>query len=86
MASELSACLLACRSPDLATRQAAEQTLARGEAENFVGLAGGLAAELSGEDRPPNSRQLAGLLGLHLPPLLVYKALRHPARIFVRAR
>ena len=59
--ADLSACLLACQSPDPATRQAAEQTLARGEAENFVGLLGGLAAELAGEDRPPNSRQLAGL-------------------------
>ena len=59
---DLTAVLASAQSPDAATRQAAEASLkAASEADPAAFLAA-LAAELAGEGRPPETRQIAGLI------------------------
>lgn len=68
--ADLTATLLACQSPDLATRTQAEKSLGDAEKSNYAEFALALANELGTEGRDPASRQLAGI---HFKNLLYAK-------------
>ena len=59
---DLTPILSSAQSPDAATRQAAEAALASARAANLAAFLAALAAELAGEGRPPETRQIAGLI------------------------
>eukprot|EP00741_Cyanophora_paradoxa_P021338 tig00021348_g20597.t1 len=60
--SDITAILLAAQSPDATIRQNAEKQLKAAEESNFPGFLTTLTAELASEEKPADSRRLAGLI------------------------
>jgi importin subunit beta-1 len=60
--ADITAILLATQSPEAGARQAAEEQLKNAQESNLAGFLTGLATELADEQKPPDTRRLAGLL------------------------
>jgi importin subunit beta-1 len=60
--ADITAILTTSQSHDLAARQAAETQLRVAEESNLAGFLTGLASELGNDQKPPETRQLAGLI------------------------
>jgi len=60
--ADITAILTASQSHDLAARQTAETQLRVAEESNLAGFLTGLASELGNDQKPPETRQLAGLI------------------------
>jgi importin subunit beta-1 len=59
---EVTQILLSAQSADASVRQQAEESLKQFQEQNFAGLLLSLSRELSAEDKPADSRRLAGLV------------------------
>ncbi|KAJ4779228.1 Importin subunit beta-1 [Rhynchospora pubera] len=62
MAMEITQALLAAQSPDTQTRTAAEASLKQFQEQNLPQFLLSLSVELSNEQKPPESRRLAGII------------------------
>ena len=60
--ADITAILQATQSPDANARQAAEEQLKQGQEQNPAGFLTSLSAELANEQKPPETRRLAGLI------------------------
>ena len=60
--ADITTILQQTQSPDAALRSAAEEQLKAGQEANYAGFLTSLAGEIANEQKPPETRRLAGLI------------------------